>query len=603
MSSATSSFLSAMDKHTPKQLGENGNPEYTWSHELKERIVQFYFQLVRCKNYKDTLDLSNILDDIISKLKVTSKDKSIKNVPEHYALLRALYKLIGHTRDIQHGKGERTLAYMQIYTWYKHYPNLAKYAFRTMVQYVDNDYKTNIKEHQYGSWSDVKYFCKYIYDNTGQQDHELVEYAIELICAQLKSDHELYLQNKRFSLAARWCPKEKQKQYGWIFKKIAKKMFPYTETSKTRISLEKAQKKCYMDLRSEYISPLNKALDTTHIKMCDADGRWSEIAWNNVTSKTLRNNTRAWQNKTKSGKTRFPDNEDRVICASKYEKHISDAVSGKNGAKIHGRVMNTYELVKDAINTSSKNKIEVDRINLQWVDSGEKVKDNLGNIIAMADTSASMTTDNSLPYYNAIGLSIRISEKANPAFKNRILQFSTNANWFNLNGYNTFYEKVKYMMPHINHASTNFVGAMKLILDAIIDAKLVPKDVCDMVLIVLSDMQINASSYGAKFDDVMYEQITEMYRVAGLTSEYKKAFTPPHIVFWNLTKTSGFPTKSTEKNVTMISGYSDTLLNNFLEKGSGTLKEYNPFDMFMDIVNHDNYKMLGNYFHDYFMPL
>ena len=37
-----------MDKHTPKTVGENGNVEYTWSHDIKERIMQLHFQLVRC---------------------------------------------------------------------------------------------------------------------------------------------------------------------------------------------------------------------------------------------------------------------------------------------------------------------------------------------------------------------------------------------------------------------------------------------------------------------------------------------------------------------------------------------------------------------------
>ena len=105
------------------------------------------------------------------------------------------------------------------------------------------------------------------------------------------------------------------------------------------------------------------------------------------------------------------------------------------------------------------------------------------------------------------------------------------------------------------------------------------------------------------FDSTMYDQIKEMYKNAGESSKYRTAFTPPHIVFWNLRKTSGFPTCTTQKNVTMLSGYSDVILNNFLEKGVGALKEYSPYDMFCDIVNNDNYKMLRRYFNDYFMPL
>ena len=599
---ASSSFLSAMDKHTPKQLGENGNPEYGWSHELKERIVQFYFQLVRCKNTEDSIELSLKLNDMIQKLKVSNREKSFKTVPEQFDLLRSLYKLIGHTRDIQNGKGEKTLAYMQIYTWYSHFPQLAKHAFRTMVHYVNKDNENDSSQHQYGSWYDVKYFCKYVYERSYNQDHELINYAVELMVEQLKKDMILQKAGKPFSLAARCMPKEKQAQYSWIFRKMASVMFPYTTTATTQTSFTKALNKSHMDMRNLVIKPLNKALDTTQIKMCG--GRWSEIKWNNVTSKTLRNNTNAWQNVTKSGEVRCPTNEDRIQCAKNYAEHVEDAKVGKNGAKLHGRVMNTYELVKDAYYVEPENKTEIDRINLQWEDAGKKVKDNLGNVIAMADTSASMTSDKSIPFYNSLGLSIRVSEKANPAFQGRVLQFSSNANWFNFNGYETFYDKVQYMKPHINEASTNFVGAMRLILDAILEADLSPREVADLVLVVFSDMQINeANGYGAQFDNTMYDTIKEMCKHAGENSKYRSPFNPPHIVFWNLRKTNGFPTTSDVKNVTMISGYSDALLNNFLEKGVEALREYTGYSMFMDIVNHQNYDMLGHYFMEYFMPM
>ena len=42
-----SSLVSALDKHTPKQIGENNHVEYTWSNDINEKIVQFFFQLVR----------------------------------------------------------------------------------------------------------------------------------------------------------------------------------------------------------------------------------------------------------------------------------------------------------------------------------------------------------------------------------------------------------------------------------------------------------------------------------------------------------------------------------------------------------------------------
>ena len=73
------------------------------------------------------------------------------------------------------------------------------------------------------------------------------------------------------------------------------------------------------------------------------------------------------------------------------------------------------------------------------------------------------------------------------------------------------------------------------------------------------------------------------------------------IVFWNLRKTNGFPTSAKTKNVTMISGYSDTLLNAFMENGIEVLENFTPVSLIFDILNNDRYNMLGYYFSEYFM--
>ena len=57
-----SAIISALDTVTKKKLGENAHVEYGWSHQLREKIVQFYFQLVRCSNHDD---LERQLNDIL----------------------------------------------------------------------------------------------------------------------------------------------------------------------------------------------------------------------------------------------------------------------------------------------------------------------------------------------------------------------------------------------------------------------------------------------------------------------------------------------------------------------------------------------------------
>ena len=321
-------------------------------------------------------------------------------------------------------------------------------------------------------------------------------------------------------------------------------------TSTNETSFEKATRKSHRTLRTTMLSPLNKYLDTVEIKMADSKGMWSQINWNSLPSKAHSKYKNSWKNVTKNGEVRYPDNEDRITCASNYKSHIEAAASGDKTAKVHGKRMNTYELVKDVFNTSSGSQTDIDRINLQWKDSGSNIGNNLGNLVVMADTSASMTSYNNLPFFNSLGLSIRISEKTNEAFKNRILTFSTNPSWFQFTENDTFYDKVQKMKSHINCATTDFEKAMKLVLDAVLKAELPPRDISSLVLVVLSDMQINGIGnsqlsgqgyyYGQTYDDTMYERIKKMYHAAGMQSKYGVPFEPPHIVFWNLRKTDGF---------------------------------------------------------------
>ena len=63
-----SAIVSALDNATFKRHGENAHVEYGWSHNLKEKIVQFFFQLVRTKG-NGMEDLKKNLNDILFRLK------------------------------------------------------------------------------------------------------------------------------------------------------------------------------------------------------------------------------------------------------------------------------------------------------------------------------------------------------------------------------------------------------------------------------------------------------------------------------------------------------------------------------------------------------
>ena len=267
---------------------------------------------------------------------------------------------------------------------------------------------------------------------------------------------------------------------------------------------------------------------------------------------------------------------------------LSKQWPGNKNATIKGKRTSIYDMVKDAISLPAEDSISRDELNLQWKDNASQ-NGNLGNLIPMCDVSSSMTTDLSQPLFNAIGLSIRIAEKSN--LKNRILTFSDKPSWVNLDGCDDFCSQVKKLEKAEWGGNTNFYWALKRILEAICEAGLSPSEVKDMVLVILSDMQIDAASE-QDYPSVLQGRIKEEYAAAGQRM-YGEDFMPPHLLFWNLRSTSGFPTLTTEKNVSMLSGFSPVMLNLFCEKGVEALESVTPWSMLLESLDNPRYDILS----------
>jgi hypothetical protein len=204
-------------------------------------------------------------------------------------------------------------------------------------------------------------------------------------------------------------------------------------------------------------------------------------------------------------------------------------------------------------------------------------------MVAMVDVSGSMSGD---PLHAAVALGLRIAEKS--MLGKRVLTFSAVPQWVNLDGCDNFVSMVNLVQHAHWGMNTNFYAALDMILDAIVQNKLEPEDVEDMVLTILSDMQIDQadSSYGS-----MMSGIEQKYAEAGMRL-YKKPFKAPHILFWNLRSTSGFPALSLQKNASMMSGFSPSLLNLFCEEGLEALQSCTPWSMFLKGINLERYQIL-----------
>ena len=580
-----SSIVSAFDKNlSAKQIGEKGHVEHSWSGNYQQQITQFFFQLVRAK---DTSDLENRLANMLTNMTWEN------NAPE----LTTLYKLIGQTRDIIDGKGEMDLTWMQLEVWSRFSVEL---AFKAFVHIVDSTHK-QLNGHQYGSWKDIKYFLAYL-KNKSDESHPLITMIISnIVVPALIKDEELLKQGKPVSLLGRWIPREKSsKKFNWIFHKIAKIMYSEFVVEpqdgwKSKNQLDKAVVKQKIHLKKLIVklSGSNGGSDTPQVKM--AGKEWSTIDFNKVTSATLRNNKVAILNKTKKGDRRSNE-DDRVECAKNYTKHVEKAIAGNKSAKIHGKRLDVGQLAKDGYSYHKMGDEEEtlrQTINLQWASQSENNK-GLENvpIVAMADTSGSMECDEGIPLNNAIGLSIRISELCHPAFRNRILTWDAIPKWVNLEECKDFVDKAQKVRKSAWGMNTDFHLALDEMINALVENDVDPTTVRKMILAVFSDMQFDAGYHNANIFDDAYLQIKQKFAEAGMKTSHRRPYDSPHILFWNLRKTTGFPATTITKNVTFLSGYSSTLLNIFATKGLDALREVTPYTMLNDLLNNNRYKPL-----------
>ena len=558
-------FISALDNFTPSQMGENGTREYTWSNSIRERIIQFNFQLTRTRDStRLSTHIHKLLDDLYNSYITTNLTRE-----EYIEYMSLLYRMIAYTRDIINGKGEYDLSYMLLEVWYCHHPELAKFALNLFVlppQGVTSDF------HPYGSWKDIKYLYK---KNTTSP---LVQYGSQLLIHQLRIDST----SDNPSLTAKWVPREKS-QFRHLFTELAVKYFSnYLDSAKTEEAKKKAIIKAKMDFR-KLISSLNKKLDTVQIKQCSS--HWADIDPAKQTSITMHKQKKAFLNLNKKGEQRS-DSEDRIACAHKFKEFAQKAVKGE--VEVKGKRVGLNDFTKEAfelITRYQENSDEAALLNAQWLDNSKQTG-ALGKMIAMVDVSGSMSGD---PMYAAIALGIRVAEKS--LLGKRVLTFSASPTWINLDGKNTFIDMVQTVRRADWGMNTNFAAALKMILHAIISQKLKPEDVEDMVLVIFSDMQMDQADPSSKS---LIDTIEQQYADAG-ERLWGKPFKAPHILFWNLRSTSGFPTLSTQKNSSMMSGFSPALLNLFCEEGLESLQSCTPWTLFVKGLENERYKVLDQH--------
>jgi hypothetical protein len=611
-------LVSALDKMNNIQYGENNHIEYKWSEIQQEQILQLSFQLVRTTDVDKRHELAKKFTNCFKKGSLDER--------------KILIKLLAHTRDIEEGKGEYALS-IAIISELAEIEAYREICAALMCIFVGASTSNVNSEKPMGSWKDMKY----LFNELDACPPELVT----VINKQLKEDIESVNNTKSCSLLAKWIPREKSKKFGWIHKILAMDYFEhYGHLGWTKRATDKAQ-----TYYRKIVSRLNRYIDTVQIKQCSHT--WKSINFDNVTSITMMKQRKAFLNEKS-----LHDN-DRIICRQHLLQHIEQV---KNGTKeMKGKRTSMIDFVKAAIelkdttnnntnnntntnsnnntntnsnnntNTNSNRESERFIINEAWKNNSKDTK-SLENMIAMVDTSGSMESENSQPLYSAIGLGIRVAEKSK--LGKRIMTFDANPTWINLDNCKDFVDEVHTVKDAGWGMNTNFHKAMELILNQIKVNKLAADDVENLVLVVFSDMQFDAAEKNDEFNrpshingsicggsytrnscgpndsscgSQHHVQATETQTIRQiLVKKFHdagveicgKGYKMPHILFWNLRSTNGFPELSYQNNVTMLSGYSPMLLNSFMEDGMTGLRDATPWGMLTKMLDKERYNVL-----------
>jgi len=542
-------LVSALDTNNSIQYGENNHIEYKWSSVQQEKILQLSFQMVRTSDTTIKKGLAIKFRECFEK--ATSDEKKV------------LIKLLGHTRDIEEGKGEYALTFCIINELIDNNRELCVNFMKFLVGFEEmgTSLGTSLGT-PLGSWKDMKY----LFNELSSIPTELVN----MINTQLKMDKKSMDNNENCSLVAKWIPREKSKKFGWINCTLAQNYFSsYGKNDWTKAASDKA--------RTHYrklVSSVNKYIDTTQVKQCGK--MWKNINFDKVTSITMMKQKKAFLNSNSNTST------DRVICHNNLLQYMEYVKQGTKAMK--GSNISMVDFVKQAIYSSSDEEKFI--INEAWKNNSKGTSD-LANIIAMVDTSGSMEQDNSNPLYSAIGLGCRVAEKSK--LGKRILTFTANPEWINLEDTETFCEMVNAVIQIPWGMNTNFHKAMDMILDGLVAGKVPAEEVDNLILAVFSDMQFDQAERDSEYGNGTVREILEMkFQNAGIQvcgTPYKV----PHILFWNLSSTDGFPELSYRDGYSMMSGFSPHLLNIFTERGIIGLRTVTPWNMLMKTLDKDRY--------------
>ena len=514
---------------------------------------------------------------------------------EEDRLFYNFYKMIGYTRSIKYGLGQRDQTYAMIMAWWNYYPECAYDAIKHMVC-----------ESSFGFWGDIKHFCYFVdkywsefnthhcghYNNREHyfdpdSAHPLIKYAVELMAKQLQQDIRILCideeSNDQITNAAKWVPQEKSKSFGWIYKMLAitykKNIYANSSLNVSFLNMTRRElNDIFSKFRKNIVSQLNKFLDPPQIKQCRND--WHEINFSNVSQQTCKKYFNSFANLTIDKHIRCPYNSHRIKCRDNFISHHGKMIRDKfdmfNGCKNVEIPINNFttdhemvNLIVSKANTcipethrytvlygmteNIKNKDFVKQFKKHWY--RDNSYDNLNNVIPVLDLNTDYcfgTNKNNVihPIMLILSIGARIIENTN--YKSGCYLYFTDCDitqWFDASNSESVFDIMQGLIELHNETIVNFktqnvnkiehAFSMENIYQDIYDNishKRVPDNNYNLLFLSTRSFINSEIELRNEFPSKHY-RINEFYMQKIRKMYNEKNIVIPQILYWNLNNT------------------------------------------------------------------
>lgn len=357
------------------------------------------------------------------------------------------------------------------------------------------------------------------------------QFMFQFIANQLENDLNEMHYNRPVSLLAKWIPSERK---------------AIDNATRFVMKLVRYMKITPRILRKKYLSPLRAYLKVVETFMCN--NQWNLIDFNNVPSRAM-----------------------KIYGKNAFERHIPEKFLEyktkqiSTNSKLNPTALFPHEILKYYIQDPAL-------AEARWKELIKKCEDylDIGNTLIMSDISCSME---GLPMFVSIATGLLISELEKNEFKNLVLTFENNPQFYQIQG-NTLFERYKSLKSAPWERSVNIQLALELVLNMALENNLTTEQIPKRLLII-SDMNLDEADNNFITN---YQPLVEKYKRTGHTI--------PHIIFWNINEQiNEAPIIEENRGVTLISGFNEHILKAIISGNNLPT----PYEIVLSTVNVPRY--------------